>query len=84
MDDFGILPFGHNVPNPYRSTRHDHTSMADGDKGTRLDMLIDDDGPVGANKKPDAADEANLRARKQFRVTENSGLGGTGLWHGKE
>ena len=84
LDDIGFMwPF--NIPTGYRNQRHDHTTMADGGKGTRLDAMIDDDGPL-PDHNPDRNNEesAKLFARKMFTVTKKTRFGGTGLYHGDE
>jgi hypothetical protein len=88
MDEIGMIFPLCGVPNPYRHQRHDHTTMADGGKGTRLDAMIDDDGPLpekgGAYAERQAVEAAHLKERKEFCVTPKTRFGGTGLYHGPD
>lgn len=87
MPLFGLFgPMGGNVPNPYPSTRRDGTSTADGGKGTRLDHLLDDDRPLSEpmSMAAKAADKASSKRMKGWGITEQTGLGGSGLSHGEK
>jgi hypothetical protein len=70
---FHWLGFG--VPNP-QATDH-----GDGGAASRMDRLIDDDGPLA--RAPRAETKVD-RSRMSFEVTEATRLGGSGLFHGKE
>jgi hypothetical protein len=51
---------------------------ADGGKPTRIDRLFDDDSALPAPKPYNEP----MDATKKFRVTSNSGFGGTGVYRG--
>ena len=76
LDDIGFMwPF--NIPTGYRNQRHDHTTMADGGKGSKLDAMIDDDGPPSSGtrfKDIRKDEEERLRKRKHFPALNSVGL----------
>jgi hypothetical protein len=69
--------------------RADGTGTADGGRNSRIDFMIDNDGPF--SRVPDEitmaereARSKRSRARRSFSVTEKTRLGGSGLYHGDD
>ena len=81
--DFGMVR-GWGFGGGWGLGRKDGTGTADGGKNTRLDLMVDNDGPLSNKGTTDSYFEKRTRERSSFRVSENSRLGGSGLYHAGE